>query len=104
MIYIKVHKTDNGPMLAMCDAELIDKAINDGRVCIDIRGYAEFYKGELVKAGLAKERIGGYNVYSANVVGNESVKVAIESDVIKKENVKTVKGIRYANAYRVDYP
>jgi hypothetical protein len=104
MIYIKVHRTDNGAMLAMCDADLIDKVIDDGKVCIDLKGYSDFYKGELVKADLAKERIGSYNLYSVNVVGNESVKAAIEGDIIKKENVKSVNGIMYANAYRVDYP
>jgi len=36
------------------------------------------------------------------VIGDEAVDVAIDSRIIRPENVSKVNGVRYAHAYRVD--
>jgi hypothetical protein len=64
--------------------------------------YSNFYKGELVDAPLAEKKIKGQEFYSANVIGEESVKVAVKSKIIKIQNVKTVNAIPYAHSYRVN--
>lgn len=104
MIYIKFHDADDGVILAMCDLALIDKVLEEGDVYIDIKNYSEFYKGELVEPGQARAMIDRGAIKAANIIGNEAVDVAIDSDIIKQENVNRVNGVRYAHAYRVDNP
>ncbi len=104
MIYLKLHETDNGTILAMCDKSLIGTVVDDGRIYINLKDYSEFYKGELIKASELPERVDFEGIMSANVVGNESVDAAIANRIIKEENVHTVNKIRYASAFRVKYP
>lgn len=104
MIYIKIHETDNGMILAMCDKSLVGTIVDDGRIHIDLKDYSEFYTGELINSGELPERIDFEGIMSANVVGNESVDAAIANRLIKEENVHTANKIRYANAFRVKYP
>lgn len=107
MIYIKIHDAEkgsvvSGSVIAMCDSPLVDKVLEEGSVYMDLKTYSTFYKGELVTKENAKTRIGHVeNVYSANVVGAESVEVALEMHLIEKGNVKTVQKVPYAQAYNV---
>ncbi len=101
MIYVKLHDSENGILLAMCDEELIGRVIEDGDVYINIRDYSEFYKGSLISAKEVQALIPD-KLHSANIIGDEAVSVAIKHSIIKRENVKVASGVRYAHAYRID--
>jgi hypothetical protein len=103
MIYIKKYNTDNGVMLAMCDADLIDKVLKDGDIEINIKDYSDFYKGELVDSKNAKSIINAEGIQSANVIGKESVGAAIENSIIEETHVKRIKNVPYAQAYSTKY-
>ena len=98
MIYIKKYNTDNGTILAMCDADLIDKVLKEGDVEINVKDYSSFYKGDLVNPKDVKRAIDA-TIHSVNVIGKEAVGAAIENLIIEKANVKTVNNIPYAQAY-----
>lgn len=102
MLYIKLHSTDGGTMLAMCDSDMINSIIEDGEVYINVRDYSDFYKGKLVDAKGAKSIISKSEIRSASVIGKESVRVAVEKGIVERSNVKTASGIAYANAYRIE--
>jgi len=102
MIYIKFHNTDDGVILAMCDSALIGRVLEEGNVYIDIKNYSEFYTGDLVEPVQARALIVKDTIKAANVIGDEAVDVAIDSRIIRPENVSKVNGVRYAHAYRVD--
>lgn len=103
MIYIKTHESENGSVVAMCDDTLIDKILEEGDVYLDIKSYSSFYKGELVDAKRAKDIIEERDVvYSANLVGKESIKVGLDTGIIEKDNVLKVKKVPYAQAYKVN--
>ena len=101
LIYLKVHDTENGKIVAMCDEALIDKVLEEGTIVIDIKGYSDFYRGKLVSPDESNGIPEKSKIFSANIVGKESVKAAIDWMVIEKGHVKTVKGVPYAQAYRV---
>ncbi len=104
MIYIKTHIAENGSVVAMCDESLIDKVLSEGEVQMDLKSYNSFYKGELVNEERAKEIIlMQKTIYSANVVGKESIEIALETGIIEKENVLKIQKIPYAQAFKVDY-
>jgi len=100
MIYVKVHPTPNGNILAMCDEEQIDKVLKDGEIVINIKDYSDFYKGELVDGKLEEKYTD--DIYSANVIGKKAVEMAIKSNIIKKEHIRMAGGVPYAHAYRID--
>ncbi len=102
MIYLKIHQTERGKIVAMCDESLIDRVLKEGNVVIDLKGYSDFYKGTLITSTQFKE-ISTKGMVSANVVGKEAVDAAIDKKVIEHSHIKSVQGIPYAHAYRVDY-
>jgi hypothetical protein len=100
MIYAKVHDTENGMIIAMCDSILIDQILEEGDLVINIKDYADFYKGKLVgteEAGKLLEM----SIYSANLIGKESITLAVKKGVIQKSNVLKIKNVPYAHAYSV---
>jgi hypothetical protein len=97
MIYLKVHETENGGrILAMCDKSLIGRVLEEGDVYIDLKNYSDFYVGELIKD---EKEIEVKNVSSVNIIGKEAVALAIKNGVIKKDDVRTVEGVPYAQVY-----
>ncbi len=103
MIYIKIHDTENGDIIAMCDSHLIDKVLKEGDLEINVKDYSDFYKGELVDVEKAVGMLNPEKLYSANIIGKESVDAAIKGAIIHKDGVMKVSGIPYANAFRIKY-
>ncbi len=103
MIYIKIHDSENGKIIGMCDSSLINKVLIDGELEINIRDYSEFYKGELVSVEKAAEMLDPKKVYSANIIGRESVDAAIRGQIIHKDGIMKVRDIPYANAFKIKY-
>lgn len=103
MIYLKVHKSEHGSVIGMCDKELIGSVLTDGEVVIDIKSYSGFYKGDLLNRNQAGKKLSEHldNIYSANIVGKESVEVAMEVSLIHKDNVMHISGVPYAHAYKI---
>jgi hypothetical protein len=105
MFYIKTHyikNTENSIILAMCDESLIESILEEDDIYIDIKTYADFYKGELVNnKNKVLEILEGMKIGSANVVGKESIDTAINLKIIEKSNIKYVNNIPYAHAYYV---
>jgi len=102
-MYIKLYDTERGAILAMCDKELLGKVLEEGDIVLDLKSYRSFYEGELVPDNSTADRIlSGVKVASANIVGKESTVAAVRNNIIEKGNIKKVKGIPYAHAYKVE--
>ena len=79
MLYFKKHETDKGDMLALCDEELLGKVHkDDSGTILDLVMYADFYKGELLEYDAAKQAVIESQLYTANIVGEDGVKLVIE--------------------------
>lgn len=102
MIYLKLHETENGAMVAMCDQSLIGKTLSEGDLFIDLRAYASFYKGELVSKEKAREIIDSKKIHSANIVGKESVDAAVALGILDRAAVLMVQDVPYGHAYSVE--
>lgn len=103
MIYLKVHVSDNGKILAMCDSTLIDKILTEGELEINIKDYSEFYSGQLIAKEGALSLIKREEIITANIVGEEAVKIALEKKIIEKSHIKKISNVPYANAFRLNY-
>jgi hypothetical protein len=101
MIYAKVHNTESGIIVALCDSALINEILKEGDIVINIKDYADFYKGNLVSQTDA-ENLLGMKIDSANVVGRESINAALNKGLVDKKNILSIGGVPYANAYKIN--
>jgi uncharacterized protein len=96
-MYLKIHRSTNQILVAVCDKELIGKKLTKGEIVIDISEY--FYKGEIASEETIIQAI--KNAPSANIFGTRSVQCAIDSGVLDPECVIYIEGIPHAQIYRL---
>lgn len=97
MIYLKVHADLLNPgnqIISLCDADLIGKRFEDGKRQLYVT--EQFYKGE-VKTEEEIIRILKY-AQNINIVGKESISLALKAKIIDKNHVMKIKGIPHAQA------
>ncbi|MCL5680102.1 MAG: DUF424 family protein [Candidatus Marsarchaeota archaeon] len=97
MIYVKIHDTEEGNIIAMCDSALIGNVYEEGDMVLDLKDYSDFYVGDLADPN--EIELPEHKFNSANIVGEESIEVAIRHKLIEKENVNRIMGVPYAHTY-----
>lgn len=97
MISIKIYKQGNDLLIGACDEKLIGKKFTDGKFQIDVS--KEFYDGERIDAEVLKKYLEDATI--ANLVGEETIKCAIELGLIDAECVIKIKGIPHAQMVRM---
>ncbi len=100
-IYIKVHPTPEGEIIAMCDSELLGRKYSEGKVELDLSAYSNFYRGELVGEEEAGSAIALDGFYTANIVGERSVRIFIRKGIASESDVKRVEGIPYMHLFKM---
>ena len=92
MIFVKIHSTPAGKILAMCDEELIGKIFREGEAIIDLQKYKDFYVGEKKDEKEIKEILND-DITSINAVGERSVNLLINNSLATKRDVKRINGV-----------
>ena len=96
-MFVKIHKSHNiRPVIAICDSELLGEKFGEGKRELNVR--ENFYNGtEMNKEELLK-LIQRQTIEDAsfNIVGKESVQIALEAGIISIESVHKIKGIPFA--------
>jgi len=92
LIFVKIHSTPAGKILAMCDEELIGKVFREGEAIVDLQKYKDFYVGEKKNEREIKE-IFDEDITSINAVGERSVNLLINNSLATKKNVKKINGV-----------
>ncbi len=85
-------ETDEGLLVSVCDPDIMGETFEDGPVSITVS--EEFYGGESVSESEVVDSLARCSV--ANIVGAESVDVAVEHGFVEEENVLDVDGTRHA--------
>ena len=96
-MYIKIYDTDESVLVAVCDRGLIGKTYRDSGLKLEVT--EEFYKGELVDADRVQTAL--LEATTANIVGEQSVAVAISCGAIGPESVIVISGIPHAQMFCV---
>jgi len=91
MFYYKLHKTDFGTMIAICDKELLGKTLKNNE--LDFFVNPRFY-GEKEIDEKILELIRGVN--DGNVVGNKIVELLLKNKVISKTSIIKINKIKHA--------
>jgi uncharacterized protein len=83
-------------IVAICDKDLLGKKFFEEKRQLDIK--ESFYKGELKSKEEVKKIINNAKKEDAtfNIVGEESIKLALEEGIITNEGIGKTDGIPYA--------
>ena len=90
-MFIKMHRGADDLILAACDEELVGMTFRSGRSRLDVSEM--FYKGESVGKDVLIERMKGATIM--NLVGAETVAVAIEQGYATEDSVIEIDGVRH---------
>ncbi len=93
-------RTDRGLLVTVCDSDVVGRTFENGDVSLTVE--EEFYDGDdsedadadAVVASLGKASV-------ANLVGTESVELAIDEGFVDEENVLEVDGTLHAQFLRM---
>lgn len=94
-MFLKIHKSYRD-VVAVCDSDLIGKRFEEGRFQMDIK--ENFYKGEEISEEKAMFIMKNMSREDAtfNIVGKNSIKVAIQAGIIDEEAVGEIQSIPFA--------
>lgn len=98
-MYLKIHETKDGRIIAACDKELIGKVLDDGKTHLDLDSYRDFYVGKISTKDELKNAL--QNFISANLVGENAVSVALESGFAQKDDVIYINTTPYIQIYKI---
>ncbi len=101
MIYIRIHTTPEGKIVAMCDSELLGKIYREEKRELDLSSYSGFYRGDLIDEKEAEATIPISDFYTANAVGERSVGIFVKKGLASASEAHKVDGIPYLQLFRV---
>jgi hypothetical protein len=83
-------------IVAICDKELLGKVFEEEKFQLDVK--ESFYKGKEVSEEELIKIINNLSREDAtfNIVGKNSVNIALKTGVINKEGIKEIEGIPFA--------
>ena len=93
MMYVKFHEN----VVAICDKELVGKVFEDEKRCLNVNG--RFYKGELMNKTEVLDIM--RNAVNLNLVGKETISLALKEDLINKEEIILIAGIPHGQVYDI---
>lgn len=85
-------ETDEGVLVSVCDADVMGETFEDGEISLTVE--EEFYAGEEADEAAILDSLARCAV--ANIVGTDSVALAVEAGFVEEENVLDVAGTRHA--------
>jgi hypothetical protein len=97
MISIKVYKKGNDLLIGACDERLIGKTFEEGKFHLEVK--KEFYDGERVTKEAFKKILDSATI--ANLVGELTIKAAIEIGLVDPDCVIKIKGVPHAQMVRM---
>ncbi len=98
-MFLRIHQTGKGKVVAACDEDLIGRILDDGKAYMDLDRYRAFYVGE--KAGKDEVKDALRSFASANLVGKESVSVALTAKVAGDDDIMYINNTPYIQIYNI---
>jgi hypothetical protein len=99
MFWVKVFRTRQDLVVAICDEHLLDKELTHEKIKVKIN--KDFYGGKLVSEFVAVKLLEKATI--ANLFGKEIVEVAERNGFIIGENAILIDGIPHAQFVKIKY-
>jgi len=98
-VYVKVYRVSGEVMVAMCDEEVLGVKVREGDIILDVN--PSFYKGTLMDVEDAVKILDEATI--ANIVGENSVRLAVENGIVHKDSVIYVSGVPHVQLVKMRY-
>lgn len=98
-MYLRIHDTKDGRIVAACDEGLIGRILDDGKAYLDLDRYRDFYVGEKADPATVAKALTRF--MSANLVGKDATDAAITAKVAKKQDIMYINRTPYIQIYRI---
>ena len=98
-MYMRIHETPQGRIVAACDRELLGSVLDDGRAYLDLKAYREFYVGAPAGKAELEEALRGFT--SANLVGRRAVGVAVGMKLAREKDVIYINKTPHIQLYNI---
>jgi len=89
---VKIHKNGDKKIIAICDSDLIGKKFEQGKLQLDLT--SDFYKGDEKPESDIARLIKSAHIL--NLVGKNSVSLAIKEKMLDEKNIIKIKNIPHA--------
>ena len=96
-MYLKIHKSGSGIIVAVCDKDVLGKKLKHGNVNVVIS--EGFYKGDIASQEQVIEALA--NAKTANLFGERAVACAIKCGAVDPECVVVIDGVKHAQIFRL---
>ncbi|WP_292466833.1 DUF424 family protein [Methanolobus sp.] len=96
-MYIKIHKSSDTIIVALCDRELIGKTLKEGNINVTIT--EEFYKGEIISEEVAIEVLS--KASNVNIFGEKAVSCAVKCGIVDTDHIKIIDNVAHAQIFRI---
>lgn len=96
-MFVKIHKSGNTEILAVSDEDLIGKKFEQGNIYIEVT--ESFYKDKKVDKKQLEELLLHFD--NINIIGEQSIEIALKINIIQKENIIFIKGIPHAQIFAI---
>ncbi|WP_406657943.1 DUF424 family protein [Methanolobus sp. ZRKC2] len=96
-MYLKIHRSGENVIVAVCDKDLIGKTLKEGNLSVTIS--EEFYKGDLVSEEELRNTL--LDAGNVNIFGEKSVSCAIDCGAVDKDCVRFIDGVAHAQVFRI---
>ena len=97
MIYLKINRTGQNEIIALCDKNLIGKSFCEKDLTLNIT--ERFYKGKLTDEKEILRIL--KDAKNINIVGKDAIKLALKSEIIDKSNIIKIKNIPHAIVFEI---
>ena len=94
-MYVKIHKSSEKELLAVCDEDIIGQTFEEGILQLKIS--ESFYKGSIKSDTEVLELIKKFD--NINLAGKNTVRLAIENEIIDEKNLIYINGIPHIQIY-----
>lgn len=100
MMYLKVHLSPKGKVVAVCDADLLGKVLEEeGGAFMDLQRHRAFYEGKKADAQDVADALRGFS--SANLVGKEAVGIALEMKLADEGQLMRIGQVPLVQLYSI---
>lgn len=97
MIYLKINKTEQNEIIALCDSNLIGKSFSEKDLNLDVN--ERFYKGDVLDEDKIVKIL--MNARNINIVGEEAMRLAVKHNIVEKENIIKIKNIPHSIIFEI---
>jgi hypothetical protein len=98
-MYMKVHETSKGKIVAACDKELLGTVLDDGNAYLDLKTHRAFYEGDLIGEKELEQKLAEFG--SANLVGKGTVAIALKLKLAEQKSVIYINKTPHIQIYRL---